>query len=126
MAASGMRTQPNCCNINLYRFSPSYRYCHCLVSIPPRRWPRFGRLAYRRRGPQRPGRWLHLPKELFEGGYNDICILSLSLGATRTFEARPLGPLPSVPIGEAPARCPTGATQPQGARGNILRGEEGR
>ena len=27
-------------------------------------------------------------EELFEGGYNDICILSLSLGATRTFEAR--------------------------------------
>ena len=27
-------------------------------------------------------------QELFEGGYNDICILSLSLGATRTFEAR--------------------------------------
>jgi len=26
-------------------------------------------------------------EELFEGGYNDICILSLSLGATRTFEA---------------------------------------
>ena len=37
---------------------------------------------------ERWDRHLQSQQELFEGGYNDICILSLSLGATRTFEAR--------------------------------------
>ena len=42
-------------------------------------------------GLSRSERWdshVQSQQELFEGGYNDICILSLSLGATRTFEAR--------------------------------------
>ena len=37
---------------------------------------------------QRPAMCCRFPsQELFEGGYKDITILSLSLGATRTFEA---------------------------------------
>ncbi|CAK9084802.1 Alpha-ketoglutarate-dependent dioxygenase alkB homolog 3 (Alkylated DNA repair protein alkB homolog 3) (mAbh3) [Durusdinium trenchii] len=58
VAASGLATQPNCCNINLYRD-----------------------------GRDSVG-WHTDDEELFEGGYNDICILSLSLGATRTFEVK--------------------------------------
>lgn len=58
VAVSGLTTQPNCCNINLYRDG------HDSVG------------------------WHTDDEELFEGGYNDICILSLSLGATRTFEVK--------------------------------------
>ncbi|CAE7023242.1 ALKBH3 [Symbiodinium natans] len=55
---SGLTTQPNCCNINLYRDG------HDSVG------------------------WHTDDEELFEGGYKDITILSLSLGATRTFEVK--------------------------------------
>mmetsp|Transcript_136005 Transcript_136005/g.322259 ORF Transcript_136005/g.322259 Transcript_136005/m.322259 type:complete len:396 (+) Transcript_136005:56-1243(+) len=58
VAASGLSTQPNCCNINLYRDG------HDSVG------------------------WHTDDEELFEGGYNDITILSLSLGAARTFEVK--------------------------------------
>jgi len=58
VGVSGLTTQPNCCNINLYRD-----------------------------GRDSVG-WHTDDEELFEGGYKDITILSLSLGATRTFEVK--------------------------------------
>ncbi|CAE7213955.1 ALKBH2 [Symbiodinium sp. CCMP2592] len=58
VGVSGLATQPNCCNINLYRD-----------------------------GRDSVG-WHTDDEELFEGGYKDITILSLSLGATRTFEVK--------------------------------------
>lgn len=55
---AGLKEQPNSCNINLYRSG------HDSVG------------------------WHTDDEELFEGDYNDITILSLSLGATRSFQVK--------------------------------------
>lgn len=58
---AGLPQQPNSCNINLYRD-----------------------------GNDSVG-WHTDDEQLFEGEYNDICILSLSLGSTRTFQIKRKG-----------------------------------
>lgn len=58
VAMAGLQEQPNSCNINLYRDG------HDSVG------------------------WHTDDEELFEGAYNDACILSLSLGATRSFQIK--------------------------------------
>eukprot|EP00439_Symbiodinium_sp_Y106_P083189 s1076_g23.t1 len=62
VGVSGLTTQPNCCNINLYRDGRDSVGWHTDDE--------------------------ETCAELFEGGYKDITILSLSLGATRTFEVK--------------------------------------
>eukprot|EP00930_Biecheleria_cincta_P047810 TRINITY_DN3320_c0_g1_i1.p1 TRINITY_DN3320_c0_g1~~TRINITY_DN3320_c0_g1_i1.p1 ORF type:complete len:417 (-),score=67.88 TRINITY_DN3320_c0_g1_i1:81-1280(-) len=59
---AGLKEPPNCCNINLYRDG--------MDSVG----------------------WHSDDEELFEGAYNDVCILSLSLGAARTFQIKPQQP----------------------------------
>lgn len=58
---AGLPVQPNSCNINLYRDG------HDAVG------------------------WHTDDEPLFEGDYNDICILSLSLGSSRTFQVKKKG-----------------------------------
>lgn len=62
VAMAGLKEQPNSCNINLYRDG------HDSVG------------------------WHSDNEELFEGEYNDACILSLSLGATRKFQLKRMIP----------------------------------